>query len=98
MTPVERATTPLPAPRPTSGVDWSARLCRWDAQQTGYLTDHEERRQQALKINLRHAEVMPFIPPALSNPAHAISRKVRNYTPHFLWVVYEMHPDLWAAA
>ena len=62
------------------------------------LLDPEERRQQALKVNARHAEVVPFIPLTQSHRLNAVNRRVRNDFPHFLPWVYEVHPDLWAAA
>jgi peptide/nickel transport system substrate-binding protein len=61
------------------------------------IDDPEERRQQALRLNARHAELVPFIPLTQLIQLNAVSRKVRNYTPHFLPWVYEVHPDLWAA-
>jgi peptide/nickel transport system substrate-binding protein len=62
------------------------------------LADPEERRQQALKVNARHAEVVPFIPLTQYWELNAVSRKLRNYIPHFLPWVYQVHPDLWVAA
>jgi peptide/nickel transport system substrate-binding protein len=62
------------------------------------MTGPEERREQALKVNLRHAEVVPFIPIASQDRLTAVSRSVRNYIPHFTPWVYEVHPDLWVAS
>jgi ABC-type transport system substrate-binding protein len=62
------------------------------------LPDPEERRQQALRVNERHAEIMPFIPLASRDRLVAVSRSLRNFTPHFLSAQYEVHPDLWVSA
>ncbi len=62
------------------------------------LTDPEDRRQQALRINERHAELVPFIPLTQFLQLNAVSRRLRNYDPHFLPWVYEVHPDLWVSA
>ena len=62
------------------------------------LLDPVERRQQALKVNQRHAEVVPFIPLTSQDRLTAVHRSVRNYQPHFLFWIYEVHPDLWVAA
>jgi peptide/nickel transport system substrate-binding protein len=62
------------------------------------LFDPEERRQQALKVNARQAEVVPFIPLAYEDRPTAVSRNIRNYTVHYLsWGPYEVHPDLWVS-
>jgi peptide/nickel transport system substrate-binding protein len=61
------------------------------------LADPEERRQQALKVNQRHAEVVPFIPLTSQDRLVAVDRRVRNYIPHFAPWLYEVHPDLWVA-
>ncbi len=62
------------------------------------LGDDEERRQQALRINERHAELVPFIPLTQFLQLNAVSRRLRNYDPHFLPWVYEVHSDLWVSA
>lgn len=61
------------------------------------LLDPEERRQQALRINARHAALVPFIPLYTQIALVAVGRQVRNYREHFLFY-HEVHPDLWASA
>jgi ABC-type transport system substrate-binding protein len=63
------------------------------------LLDAEERRQQALRVNARQAALVPFVPLAVQNRLTAVSRRVRNYIPHYWsWGPFEVHPDLWVAA
>jgi peptide/nickel transport system substrate-binding protein len=62
------------------------------------LGDAEDRRQQALRINERHAELVPFIPLAAVHRLWAVSKRVRNFEPHFLPWSYEVHPDLWVSS
>jgi ABC-type transport system substrate-binding protein len=62
------------------------------------LADPEARRQQALKINERHAELVPFVPLHASVGATALSRRVRNFVPNPFVVDQAIHPDLWVAA
>ncbi len=62
------------------------------------IFDPEERRQHALRVNERHAELVPFIPLSSQDRLGAVSRRVRNYVPHFTQWLYEVHPDLWVAA
>jgi peptide/nickel transport system substrate-binding protein len=62
------------------------------------LSDPEERRQQALRLNERQTEVVPFIPLAAVLRPWAINRTVRNFEPHFQPWSYEVHPDLWVSA
>jgi ABC-type transport system substrate-binding protein len=64
----------------------------------GDLADPEERRQQALQINARQAELVPFIPLFSRKSLTAVHRGVRNYVAHFLGTTYDLHPDLWVAA
>lgn len=59
------------------------------------LADPEERRLQALKLNERQAELVPFLPLAAVLRPWAVHRRVRNFEPHFLPWSYEVHPDLW---
>jgi peptide/nickel transport system substrate-binding protein len=61
------------------------------------LTDAEDRRLQALKVNERQAELVPFIPLAAVHRLWAVSKRVRNFEPHFLPWSYEVHPDLWVS-
>jgi peptide/nickel transport system substrate-binding protein len=70
-----------------------------DALLAGFadLVDPEERREQALKVNRRHAEVVPFIPLTSQDRLVAVNRRVRNYVPHFAPWIYEVHPDLWVS-
>lgn len=60
------------------------------------MIDPEARRQQALRVNDRHSEMVPFFPLVSAVDLKAVSRKLRNYVPHFLSHSYEVHPDLWA--
>jgi peptide/nickel transport system substrate-binding protein len=71
-----------------------------DALLAGFagLMDPDARREQALKVNRRHADVVPFIPIASQDRLTAVSRSVRNYLPHFTPWIYEVHPDLWVSA
>jgi hypothetical protein len=63
----------------------------------GALVDIEERRQQALRINERTAELVPMLPLARSVSLAAVSRRVRNHVPNYpLFYPYDVHPDLWA--
>ena len=73
---------------------------RLDALFAGFatLSDAEERRQQALRINDLQAELVPFIPLAAVHRLWAVSKRVRNFEPHFLPWSYEVHPDLWVSA
>jgi peptide/nickel transport system substrate-binding protein len=62
------------------------------------LFDPEERRLQALKINERQGELVPFIPLVGRPSLTAVDRRVRNYHAHILPWMYELHPDLWVTA
>ncbi len=62
------------------------------------LHDLEERRQQALRINERHAEVVPFISLYSRHGLTAVSRDLRSYVPPFPGGGYEVTPDTWVAA
>jgi peptide/nickel transport system substrate-binding protein len=62
------------------------------------LSDPEARREQALRINERQAELVPFIPLAAVLRPWAVGRRVHNFEPHFLPWAYEVHPDLWLSA
>jgi peptide/nickel transport system substrate-binding protein len=61
------------------------------------LTEPEARHEQALRVNARHAELVPFIPLTSQDRLTAVNRRVRNYAPHFTVWIYEVHPDLWVA-
>ena len=61
------------------------------------IFDADARHEQALKVNRRHAEVLPFIPLTSQDRLGAVSRRVRNYTPHFTAWIYEVTPDTWVA-
>ena len=62
------------------------------------LTDAEDRRVQALHINQRHADTVPFIPISSRARLNAVSTKVHGYVPHFQWWQYEVHSDLWVSS
>jgi len=64
----------------------------------GSLTDAEDRRVQALHINQRHADTVPFIPISSRARLNAVSTKVHGYVPHFQWWQYEVHSDLWVSS
>ncbi len=61
------------------------------------MSDAEERRQQALRLNERQAELVPFIPLAALHRLWAVNKRVRNFEPHFLPWSYEVHTDLWVS-
>ena len=76
------------------------RDARLDSLLAGFneLVDPDARRDLALQINARQAEVVPFVPIASQDRLTAVGLNVRNYIPHFTPWVYEVHPDLWVAA
>ncbi len=59
------------------------------------LTEPEDRRIQALHVNQRQADTVPFIPISSRARLNAVSTKVHGYVPHFQWWQYEVHPELW---
>ena len=59
------------------------------------LTEPEDRRIQALHVNQRQADTVPFIPISSRARLNAVSTKVHGYVPHFQWWQYEIHPELW---
>ena len=75
------------------------RDARLDSLLAGFneLVDPDARRDLALQINARQAEVVPFVPIASQDRLTAVGLNVRNYIPHFTPWVYEVHPDLWVA-
>ena len=60
--------------------------------------DAAARREQALRVNRRTTELAPFVPVAGQDRLGAVSRRVRNYVPHFARWIYEVHADLWVEA
>jgi hypothetical protein len=62
------------------------------------LLDPEARRQQALRLNERHAEAVPCAPLFATERLNAVHRAVRNHVPHFMGHQHELQPDLWVSA
>jgi peptide/nickel transport system substrate-binding protein len=71
-----------------------------DALLAGFagLYSPEERRLQALRVNERQAELVPFIPLYSSQGLTAVARTVRNFVVQPISQQQEVHPDLWVAA
>ncbi|HXI16615.1 MAG TPA: ABC transporter substrate-binding protein, partial [Chloroflexota bacterium] len=62
------------------------------------LVEPEDRRLQALHVNQRQADMVPFIPISSRARLNAVSTKVHNYIVHFLDWQYEVHQELWVSA